>query len=415
MGLIEDNRKVIEIILATGTIQSFSVSAFRSSAIDFNTTWHLIQAWESESIEEVIDYLSKVKNFHTELLEVILKHSDSKLRKRLIDYATYLFDEYKINVTKDINLENCTVANDYMVGVWEKVFSLLSVWEVIAAKVFVMYLQECWIPAVYLDTANLQNIWKTDVDARVWAFLQSELESLFSKNPNAIPIIPGYIWGIEWGILAKLGRWYTDYTGERAAVATYDTQKFDQVLLYIQKLYWFKSSDPRVVPKAKSVNKLSYNLTQRAISKKWAWAWLINEFALSRDIISRKIGILVWNPNDTSDIAIIDEFGNKQSNSVDLVLGKDYSDKDDWREYGRKWSNWWESNHNVYLMGEKIVNIGWVYATAKELLTEHNLQEIAWKTSNAWKAETSFVFWNKEDALKAQRILHKYFVEDKAA
>lgn len=417
MGLIEANRKVIEIILATWSTQSFSVSAFRSSAIDFNTTDHLIQAWESETIQELLYFLSKVEDFHTELLEVILQNSHLKLKTKLIDYAKNLFNEYKTNATIDTNLQECTAMNDYTVGIWEKAFSLLSVWEVIAAKVLVMYLKECWIPAVYVDTANMQNIWKAEVDRKVGAFLQSELENIWSKDPNIIPIIPGYIWGIDWWIIAKLWRWYTDYTGERTAVAKYDMNKFHQVLLYIQKLYGFKSTDPRVLSesgKAKSVNHLSYDLTKRAISKKWAWAWLINEFALSRDVIKRSIAILVGNPTNDSDIAIIDENGNSQSNGVNLVLGRDYSDKNDWREYGRKWGNWWESNHNVYLMGENIGNIGWVYADAKDILKKHKLEEIAGKTSNAWKPETSFVFRSKSDALKAQRILHQHFIENRS-
>ena len=418
MWLIEDNRKVIEIILSTWTVQSFSVSAFRSSAIDFNTTDHLIQAWEAENIEETIAYLSKVANFHTELLEEILKSADDKLKKRLIDYAQHLFNEYTSNILSSENLENCTQANDYTIWVWEKAFSLLSVWEIIAAKVLVMYLQECWIPAVYIDTASLKDIWTSHVDSKVWAFLQSELGDIFSENSEAIPIIPGYIWGIEWGIIAKLGRWYTDYTWERAAVATHDTEKFDQVFLYIQKLYGFKSTDPRVLSeseKAKSVNHLSYDLTKRAISKKGAWAWLINEFALSRGIISRNIWILVGNPTDKSDIAIIDQYGNKRSDWVDLVLGKDYSDKDDWRAYGRKWGNTWEWNHNVYLMWENIKNIWSAYGEAVDILKANNLEEIAGRTSNAGKPETSFVFRSKDDAIKAQRVLHKHFIEDRVA
>ena len=418
MWLMEYNRQVVETILSTGTLQSFSVSAFRSSAIDFNTTDHLIQAGESETTEDIINLLSKVSDFHTELLEGILIESNAHLRPKLIAYAKHLFDEYKSGVLASKDLKNCTRANDYTIGVWEKAFSLLSIWEVIAAKVLVRFLQARGLSAVYVDTANLKDIWAWDVDERVWTFLQSELGNIFSENSETIPIIPGYIWWIEWGIIAKLGRWYTDYTWERAAVATNDTERFDRVFLYIQKLYGFKSTDPRVLSeseKAKSVNHLSYDLTKRAISKKWAWAWLINEFALSRDIISRDIGILVGNPTDNSDIAIIDQHGNKRSNWVDLVLGRDYSDKNDWREYGRKSVNTWESNHNVYLMWENIRDIWEAYSQAVDVLKANNIQEVAGKTSNAGKPETSFVFRNKTDALKAQRVLHKHFIEDTAA
>ena len=418
MWLMIKNRKVMELVWEQWMTQSYSVSAFRSSAIKFNTTDHLIQAWEAESIDETIAYLSKVAVFHTELLEEILKKADTKLRKRLIDYAQHLFNEYTSSTLSSENLENCTQANDYTIWVWEKAFSLLSVWEVIAAKMLVMYLQECWIPAVYVDTASLTNIKPHELWRRVADMLGSQFEEIFSKNPEAIPIIPGYIWGIEWGIIAKLGRWYTDYTWERAAVATHDTEKFDQVFLYIQKLYGFKSTDPRVLSeseKAKSVNHLSYDLTKRAISKKWAWAWLINEFALSKDIISKEIALLVWNPTNSTDKAYIDQYGERKNKWVNLVLWKDYSDENDGKEYGRRWSNTWDWNHNVYLMWENIKNIWSAYGEAVDILKANNLQEIAARTSNAGKPETSFVFRNKADAITAQRVLHKHFIEDRVA
>ena len=114
---MEYNRQVVETILSTGTLQSFSVSAFRSSAIDFNTTDHLIQAGESETTEDIINLLSKVSDFHTELLEGILIESNAHLRPELIVYAKHLFDEYKSGVLASKDLKNCTRANDYTIGV----------------------------------------------------------------------------------------------------------------------------------------------------------------------------------------------------------------------------------------------------------------------------------------------------------
>ncbi len=415
MGLIEKNKQVTKLLLERDISQSYAVSAFRSSKMDFNTTSKLIEAGESESIDTVIDILSEISDFHTTLLEDVLKEANPSIRKELITYAQELFAQYKENTLSSSDIQGSAEINDYMVWVWEQAFTLLSVWEIPAAKIFVKYLRMHDIEAQYIDTSTLKHINKNEVDNRIWDFLQAKLWELFKKNPKAVPIIPGYIWGIEWGIIPKLGRGYTDYTGERSAVAMHDSKVFSETLLYIQKLYGFKSSDPNVVPKAKSVNKLSYDLTKRAISKKWAWAWLINEFALSRDIISRKIPILVGNPTKPGDKAHIDEYGDKRSNSVGLVLGRDYSDKDDWRQYSRKSQSWWGRNHNVYLMGENIKDIWGTYDDAMRLLRENNIQEIAAKSTLTWQPEISLVFESEEVAVRAQKILHEYFIEDKAA
>lgn len=411
MWMLDPNRKVIEILLDAGATQSFAVSAFRSSRVDFNTTDKLIAAGKSQDSETIISILWEISDFHSELLEEVLKSSEPKLRAGLIDYARHLFDEYSSSLS-DFIPEECTKTSDYMAGVWEKSFSLLSVWEVIAAKVFTQYLNENWIPAVYIDTSVLQDISPHTLSPQVWSFIQNRLQEVFDTNPNAIPIIPGYIWGIHWGILAKLGRGYTDYTGERAAVALDNMQRFDEVLLYIQKLYGFKSTDPRALSnpeEARSVNRLSYDLVNRAISHKWAGAGLLNAFALSEDIRKKGIKIFVWNPTDSSDIAIINGHGNPDASGVELVLGRDYQAKHDHGIYGRK-NEECKGNHIVYLMGDNIWNLWEIFRYSNSLLAQSNIQALAWELRSTVKPELSFVFRDKQEAIKAQRILHDAFI-----
>jgi len=412
MSLAPANMRVVEILWEQWITQNFSISAFRSSKIKFDTTSKLITAGESQNRQTILDTLQEISDFHTHLLEDILQFCDTKIRSQLITYAKDLFEEYKSNSLQS-DLSSCQEISDYMLWIWEKAFSLLSVWEIIAAKVFTKYLKLHWIPAVYVDTLQLQHINPKDLGSRVGTFLQSEFQRIYSWDNSAIPIIPWYLGWIQWWILDLLGRWYTDYTWERAAMSLHDSWEYDDVLFYIQKMYGFKSTDPwelEDASRAKAVNRLSYALTKRAIVKKWAWAGLINENALSRDIIARKIKILVGNPTDNSDIALISEDWNPNSTGVELVLWRPYNSEYDDDVYNRR--NRCSQNHRiVYLMWDNIQWMWDIYARAMTALGDADILDIAWESRLQNPKEMSFVFKTHEEARRAQEVLHAEFIE----
>lgn len=411
MSLAWENLRVVEILWSKWITQNFSVSAFRSSKMDFNTTSKLIQAWESWNLDTIWGTLLEIQEFHTKLLEDILSRCSSKIKADLLDYAKWLFQEYQ-NKLKDSDLSRCQKISDYIVWVWESAYSLLSVWEVIAAKVFTLFLQKHWIPAVYVDTPWLKDINLQILNEKVRNFLMKEFTQIYAWNSKAIPIIPGYIGGIEWWILPRLDRWYTDFTGERAAVSLHEMWSYNQVIFYIQKMYGFKSTDPRWLEdpwSAKSINELSYSLTRRAISQYWAGAWLINSDALSADIIKRKISLLVGNPTDNTDIAHISEKWNTWKNSVELVLWRDYNASLDDASYNRERHQTSGSNI-VYLMWENIEKLWEVYMRANRVLKQHCITPIAWNLLMGWHPEASYVFWNRKDAQKARSLLHDEFI-----
>jgi len=412
MSLANDNMRVAEILWEEWITQNFSVSAFRSSKLEFNTTSKLIAAGESQNQQTILETLQEISDFHTELLEDILNSCDERIKKSLITYAKDLFAQYRSDSMQS-NLEACQESSDYILWVWERAYSLLSIWEVIAAKVFTEFLRLHWIPAVYVDTPNLKHIHPDDLSSSVWAYLQWEFEKIYSWDSQAIPIIPGYIWGIEWWILNTLDRGYTDYTGERAAVSLHQSWDYDEVLFYIQKMYGFKSTDPRKLDNpwsAKSVNKLSYALAKRAIDHNWANAWLINAHALSRDIVSKNIPMLVWNPTDTSDVALINQYWNPTSRWVELVLWRPYNSEYDDRTYNRL-NRSSLGHHVVYLMGDNLQKMWDIYARATTALRKSGTIEIAWESKLQDPKEMSFVFKTADEAQQAQRVLHAEFVE----
>lgn len=50
----------------------------------------------------------------------------------------------------------------------------------------------------------MKDINPATLSLRSEAFLAQAFDQIFAENPRAIPIIPGYIGGIEGGILKKL-------------------------------------------------------------------------------------------------------------------------------------------------------------------------------------------------------------------
>lgn len=413
MSLAKENMRVAEILWEEWIAQNFSVSAFRSSKLEFNTTSKLIAAGESQNQQIIIETLQEISDFHTQLLEDILSWCDDTIRKQLIAYAKDLFAQYKSD-SLESDIEACQKSSDYILWVWEKTFSLLWIGEVIAAKVFVQYLQKHGIPAVYVDTPSLQDIHPKKLSERVWDFLQWEFQKIYSGCSDAIPVMPWYIWGIQGWILSRLDRWYTDYTWERAAVSLHDCEMYDEVLFYIQKMYGFKSTDPRWLDdekQAKSVNNLSYSLAQRAISHRWANAWLINSHALSPHITRKKIGILVWNPTDTSDIAYISKHWNPKAKSVELVLGRSYNSPYDDRTYSRL-NHYSQGNHIVYLMWDNIEDVWAVFEQANATLKRAWVKYTAWELRMVWNPELSYVFDTAQDAQDAQKVLHAEFIEN---
>ncbi len=410
MALLAANAEVLRILAGHGVTQTMAVSAFRSSSADFNTTSKLIEAGISQDMKNISEILQEIEVFHSDLLADILRESPWALQQELIWYTRNLFGEYQEQL-KNTSLEACLESTDYQVWVGEKVFSLLSLGEVIAAKVLVKYLQSQDIPAVYIDIAHEKDIAASELPGKIKLLLQEKFGDIWKQNPLALPIVPGYIWGIQGGILKRLGRGYTDFTGERCAVALHELWNFDEVIFYIQKMYGFKSTDPRVLrekSEAKSVNALNYELTRRAISHRGAGAGLINLYALSEDIQKSNIPLYVGNPTDMSDIAIIDTLWDPQAEGVQLVLGRNYSEEYDGRTYGIR--NPDEGRHIVYLMGQNITNSNTVFQEAVQLLEAAGLREIAGEIIGADPREVSLVFENKETAQKAQQLLHSHFI-----
>ena len=400
MCLLIKNVEFMKTLEYFNIAQSYAVSAFRSSKKNFNTTNHLINiekfiesTWEYKQARNM---LTIIKDFHVDIIDEILIATSPHIKSELKNYIQQLY-------------------SSDMKNIWD--ISVISIWEMWWAKIKAKVLQLLWLDAHYLDTLDIWDLRPHEIGSRVHDFLQAQLSHIYKGSSTAIPIIPWYLWEIQGWIISVLWRWYTDYTWERSAVALKGIQQFDQVILYIQKLFWFKSTDPYMLhhPKsAQSINYLSYDLTERVIGKRWAQAWLINMHVLSDDIRNKSIKILVWNPTDTSDKAIIDKYGNRYSTGVDLVLTRWMNQTSDYWKYNFKVVGWWvetQARNIVYLIWENMKNIDIIFGEACKVLNDNNITNIAWELSFDASDPISLVFKDQGTARSALVVLHEYFIE----
>ena len=428
MWLMLKNAEVMQALEHYKIAQSYAVSAFRSSTQKFNTTNHLLKAQQSIEVswntKIALSILETIEDFHIALIDEILESQTHIFQNEIKTYIWDLFQDYKENILG---------------------FDMVSVGEMVWAKVLLKFLEMRDMDAVLLDTSKITNLSPDTMDAQVTRYIKEKMLEIYTKNPQSIIIMPGYIGGTESGIIETLGRWYTDYTWARSAVAMHDTNMFDDVVLYIQKLYGFCSTDPNKLSwtsSAQALEALSYDLSELSVSKYAAGARLINPFALKADIQAKFIEILVWNPTDTSPVTRISQEGNPDSQWVDLILPRAVY-TGDMKEYKNlhipalkknniisldprgTWDNaeqWkktveaWEAldpRNLVYMMWENLWNISDIFWEASQILGENDCNFSHYSSNVSWaKPYMVFVFSNEQKADIALKLLHKNFIEN---
>lgn len=428
MWLMLENAEVMQALEHCKVAQSYAVSAFRSSTQKFNTTNHLLEAQQSIEVswntKIALSILETIEGFHIALIDEILESQSLTFQAEIKTYIQSLFQDYKKNIW------------------W---FDMVSVGEMVWAKVLLKFLEMRDMDAVLLDTSKITNLSPDTMDAQVTHYMKEKMLEIYTKNPQSIIIMPGYIGGTESGIIETLGRWYTDYSWARSAVAMHDTHMFDDVVLYIQKLYGFYSTDPNKLAgaaSAQALDSLSYGVTQFSVSKYVAEAGLMNSFALKADIQEKSIEILVWNPTDTNPVTRISQEGNPDSQWVDLILPravhtgdmKDYKnlhipalkkknimslnprgtwdDAEQWKKAVEAWEAL-DPRNLVYMMWENLWNISDIFWEASQVLGENDCNFSHYSTNASWdQPYMVFVFSDEKKASRALKLLHENFIEN---
>lgn len=307
------------------TNQSITVSAIRS---DWNKQRWLKETNTTNQLIEIANLLNvdkPDKNLINEKIETLrlfhLVVISDQFWSNEIEFKAWTsiinreFNLFKKAISKSLKNWDKTLLDDkwdYSISIWDnKYLSILWEWELIAQRIFTKMINVrakinwviSWnnVLAVAVDVENListktlkKRAFKVLVDV-----LEKELCSIFKQWK--IPVISWYTWRFRGWILNVFGKWYSDATAAASAVAQWRIFKNKKSILQIQKsLPSLMSWDPKIVwkIKARPISELSYNLW-RYITwiNAWAWAKVLNPFALSEALQDAWIEVHIMNPD----------------------------------------------------------------------------------------------------------------------
>jgi aspartate kinase len=109
-----------------------------------------------------------------------------------------------------------------------------------------------------------------------------------------IAVVPWYQSVHGHSILEAYGRWYTDKMAERTAV--WLARLGMNPTLHIQKQVALLSSNPKQIPMAEVIERLSYKSAAEITWARWANAQVLNEHTISPELARQSIPVHVYNP-----------------------------------------------------------------------------------------------------------------------
>ena len=424
--LLNDNIDIISGESDSWISQVIIVSAIRDWDYGFNTTSRLesiaelLVVWD---IQEANVLLDSIRLLHEKVLIEQFKNDEDFL-KRILKFTNNLFkviEWYLLNYDNELIP---TKENDYSI-LWanSKSFSLLGVGEFISAKIHTWVLKHKWVEAVFIDTSDILND-SNNFSEQLIKYFQWKIEEIIGVNPEKVPVVWWYVWKINGWILNLYWRGYTDAIANIVSLAANRTNTFDETVFNIQKMEdGFKTTDPRKLNNKNSaiiLDKISYELTKVAISKELAEAWLINENALTTELIQANIKILVNNPHSQNSWTIIDREGNLSTSWVDLVLSRSFNPhmkadiKRFWFRYNKIIEGWNLVNEEqvLYLIGENFKNLWTISEKVIIFLKSYDITVQSGYSDFSGKNWLSLVFKNKKDTIKAQNLLHELLIEN---
>lgn len=300
--------------------QAVVVSAFRCEW--FSTTDFLIDLannlwlWNYEKAFIILEYIKKSHK------KIVSEKLDGELLEQILKQIDFIFDQIHTlinNWIKDWNKIQPQKINDYSINNWDRVVSLIWLWEDIWARLFakvinIRYLLANCIStqdiAVPLDLSNI--ITKFDIEWKnkddIFKFVYTKLLNLVLDifSAGKIPVLPGYIWMFPEWIEKAIWRWYTDATAAALAVWLKLSMSSVDVVLEIQKsVKWVLSIDPRVYSwdksKIKLIKNLDYMTAKEIVWVRGAQAKLLNTNALRNELLSAWVMVHLFNPFDKSN------------------------------------------------------------------------------------------------------------------
>lgn len=312
------------------------VSAMRKEW-EFNTTQMLekigVLLAQGNKKDARID-LFQLRDFHKDLVERNFSWK-STIRNEMYSYINEEF-QWVADMLDIIDIYQCIprMQNDFCIRAWDDFFSLKGFGEVFCAKFYNKLLWLLEYSVNLEDISSQQNNISSQGDSfenTLQFFRRSVTRNLLApfSQGMGLTLIPWYIWGIQWGIDASIGSWYSDATAALVAVSVQETLgKEKRVLLEILKsVDGILSADPRLLrepSQAQLIERLSFLSAKEFFGERWAQAKVLNSDAMRHQVIGSGISVRLRNPaHSESKGTIIDKNGDSESFGVEAVLKRD--------------------------------------------------------------------------------------------
>lgn len=211
------------------------LSAMSSYVKSEGTTSKLIAASEAAlKRDDYTSILRSIQEHHIVTVENLIK---GPVRNEVIGQVKDYLDELKsflhaISVIGELS----TRSQDVIIGTGER----------LSACIFTGLLTSRGISAVYCDLSNIVEEPFADADRQFYTYIQKRLREIIMSCKEKVPVLTGYFGFVPNGIIASIGRGYTDFTAALAAVAV--SARELQIWKEVDGVF---SADPRKVETAR--------------------------------------------------------------------------------------------------------------------------------------------------------------------
>ena len=246
LGTADRLQSVADIVQNTAEHHSVIVvvSAMSGYKKSEGTTSRLLQAGEySTTGQDYSKILGMIENTHFDVLEKAIQSSglrekiEAGIHQELQHLKSFL---EAIRVIKEISPRS----KNLIVGTGER----------LSAQVLSGVLQDRGLEGIYTNLSEIAPDGIDSMDPRFNPKLQKLIAPVIPKGAKKIPVVTGYFGFVKGGIIANVGRGYTDFTA--ALIAGKYCAKELQIWKEVDGIF---SADPNMVPNAKVLDHIFPN------------------------------------------------------------------------------------------------------------------------------------------------------------
>jgi aspartate kinase len=225
--IVKESIKKDRIILALSAMSSYVKSE--------GTTSRLIEAADAAvSKGDFYGIVGYIENHHLSTIDGLMKgkyreHVTGQIKEELRALKSFLD---AISVIGELSPRS----QDVIIGTGEK----------LSACIFAGLLNSMGIDAEYVDLSNIVDKIFTEANQQFYLYIQGRLKARIESCGNKIPVLTGYFGFVPNGIIASIGRGYTDFTAALAAAAVGAREL--QIWKEVDGVY---SADPKKVENAR--------------------------------------------------------------------------------------------------------------------------------------------------------------------